>query len=299
MLRSMYSAVSGLRGHQTMLDVIGNNISNVNTASFKSSRVIFSDMYYQTLGAAATPTAELGGSNPKQIGYGSQAARIDVITSRSSYQMTSRPLDAYISGEGYFTVQQNLTAGSPREYTRLGAFTFETYSPTAGATTGLTGRLMDSKGNFVVGWSSDAGTPTVPPNLPAANPATAQPIEIPNFEKYTNVTIAPDGTITGISKDFPTPVTLARIAVAVFQNPDGLEQTGSSHYSQSNSSGTADIRTPGADCGTLVSGGLETSNVDLSKEFSDMIVAQRGFQANARVITTSDQVLEELVNIKR
>ncbi|MGJ4850827.1 flagellar hook-basal body complex protein [Bacillota bacterium Meth-B3] len=288
MLRSMYSAVSGLRGHQTMLDVIGNNISNVNTASFKSSRVIFSDMYYQTLAAASTPTATVGGSNPKQIGYGSQATRIDVITTRSSYQMTSRPLDAYISGEGYFVVenpQANL------EYTRLGAFTFDTVPTGASTTSALRGRLLDTEGNFVRGWAT--------PQTGAGPFAAPTRIEINDFETYTNVTIAPDGTITGIKKGANQPTTLAQIAAAMFQNSDGLEQTGNSHYVESNSSGAPIFAPPGTGSGVLVTGGLETSNVDLSKEFSDMIVAQRGFQANARVITTSDQVLEELVNIKR
>lgn len=276
MIRSLYSAVSGLRGHQTMLDVIGNNIANVNTASFKSSRVIFSDLYYQTLSAASAPTATTGGTNPTQIGYGSLASSIDVINTRSSYQQTSRGLDLYISGEGYFTVQNS---GGGYDYTRLGAFSFDP-----------NGNLVDSNGNQVVG------------KIPSMNDLVAPlaPITVPNFADYTGISIDSSGLITGTNVTTMATDTLGQVAISVFQNPDGLEQNGTSYYSETGNSGAPTYVAAGsATAGALVSGGLEMSNVDLSKEFTDMIVAQRGFQANARVITTSDQVLEELVNLKR
>lgn len=276
MIRSLYSAVSGLRGHQTMLDVIGNNISNVNTASFKASRVIFSDLYYQTLSAASAPTATTGGSNPTQIGYGSLVSSIDVINTRSSYQQTSRALDLYISGEGYFTV---LNSGGGLDYTRLGAFSFDP-----------NGNLVDSNGNLVVGKTPSMDDPTAP----------LEPITVPDFENYTGISIDSSGMITGTNSATMDIETLGQVAIAVFQNPDGLEQSGTSYYSETvNSGAPAYVAAGSPTAGALVSGGLEMSNVDLSKEFTDMIVAQRGFQANARVITTSDQVLEELVNLKR
>jgi flagellar hook protein FlgE len=121
MIRSMYSAVTGLRGHQTMLDVIGNNIANVNTVGFKSSRVLFRDLYYQNLANPSAPTATSGGTNPRQIGYGSKIGSVDLITTRSGYQQTSKTLDMYISGEGYFAVQN---AKGMTEYTRIGSFDF-------------------------------------------------------------------------------------------------------------------------------------------------------------------------------
>ncbi len=276
MIRSLYSAVSGLRGHQTMLDVIGNNISNVNTASFKASRVIFSDLYYQTLSAASAPTATTGGSNPTQIGYGSLVSSIDVINTRSSYQQTSRALDLYISGEGYFTV---LNSGGGLDYTRLGAFSFDP-----------NGNLVDSNGNLVVGKTPSMDDPAAP----------LEPITVPDFENYTGISIDSSGMITGTNSATMDIETLGQVAIAVFQNPDGLEQSGTSYYSETvNSGAPAYVAAGSPTAGALVSGGLEMSNVDLSKEFTDMIVAQRGFQANARVITTSDQVLEELVNLKR
>ena len=276
MIRSLYSAVSGLRGHQTMLDVIGNNIANVNTASFKSSRVLFSDLYYQTLTSASAPTATAGGQNPTQIGYGSLVSSIDVVNSRSSFQQTSRSLDVYVAGEGYFTVQ-NATGG--KSYTRLGAFSFDP-----------NGNLLDSDGNKVMGQTTTGTTMTTTP----------APITIANFSNYTSVSILPNGTISAIDSTTGAVAELGQLAIAVFQNPNGLQQQGTSYYAETGNSGAPTYAVAGsATAGALVSGGLEMSNVDLSKEFTDMIIAQRGFQANARVITTSDQVLEELVNLKR
>lgn len=275
MIRSLFSAVSGLKGHQTMLDVIGNNISNVNTASFKSSRVIFSDLYYQTLSGASAPTATAGGTNPTQIGYGSLVSSVDVVNSRSSFQQTSRALDMYISGEGYFAVRNSVGGIS---YTRLGAFSFDP-----------NGNLLDSGGNILQG------------QIPALGaPPTLQNMTIANFANYTSISIQQNGTITGMNTVTGTIDTLGQLAIAVFQNPNGLLQSGTSYYEQTYNSGAPTYAAAGsASAGALVSGGLEMSNVDLSKEFTDMIIAQRGFQANARVITTSDQVLEELVNLKR
>ncbi len=276
MIRSLFSAVSGLRGHQTMLDVIGNNIANVNTASFKSSRVLFSDLYYQTLTSASAPTATAGGQNPTQIGYGSLVSSIDVVNSRSSFQQTSRSLDVYVAGEGYFTVQ-NATGG--KSYTRLGAFSFDP-----------NGNLLDSDGNKVMGQTTTGTTMTTTP----------APITIANFSNYTSVSILPNGTISAIDSTTGAVAELGQLAIAVFQNPNGLQQQGTSYYAETGNSGAPTYAVAGsATAGALVSGGLEMSNVDLSKEFTDMIIAQRGFQANARVITTSDQVLEELVNLKR
>ena len=283
MIRSLYSAVSGLKGHQTMLDVIGNNISNVNTASFKSSRVIFSDLYYQTLSGATAPTGNTGGTNPTQIGYGSLVSSVDVVNSRSSFQQTSRSLDMYISGEGYFAVK-NAVGGI--SYTRLGAFTFDPL-----------GHLLDSGGNILQG--AEGVGETITPTNPG-DPTGLEDITITDFEKYTSISILEDGTITGLDTTTGTIVSIAQLAIAVFQNPNGLLQSGTSYFEETFNSGAPAIAMAGsASAGALVSGGLEMSNVDLSKEFTDMIIAQRGFQANARVITTSDQVLEELVNLKR
>jgi flagellar hook protein FlgE len=272
----MFSAVSGLKGHQTMLDVIGNNIANVNTAGFKASRVLFSDMYYQTLSAASAPTPATGGTNPTQIGYGSKVASIDLLNTRSGFQQTARAMDTYISGEGFFTVQDS---SGELNYSRVGSFSFD-----------ASGNLLDASGSFVMGQ-----IPTL------TNPVgTLVPINIPNFQNYSGVSIGPDGAITGTNLTTMAIQTPGQIPIAVFNNPDGLEQRGDQYFGETLNSGAPGYAAAGTGlAGQLVSGGLEMSNVDLSKEFTDMIVAQRGYQANARVITTSDQVLEELVNLKR
>lgn len=275
MIKSMFSAVTGLRCHQTMLDVIGNNIANVNTVGFKSSRVLFKDLYYQTLSAESAPTASSGGSAPMQIGYGASVSSMDLITTRSGYQQTSSTLDMYISGEGYFAVQD--TTGQ-QLYTRVGSFNFNS-----------DGSLIDSNGNFVLGQM---------PEL--TNPAVLDKITVADFSNYTGISISDEGRITGTNSTTMQIDNLAQISLATFSNPDALTQEGNVCYAETNSSGAPMFSAPGnSTTGSLVSGGLEMSNVDLTKEFTDMIVAQRGFQANSRVITTSDQILEELVNLKR
>jgi flagellar hook protein FlgE len=267
MIRSMYSAVTGLKGHQTMLDVIGNNIANVNTVGFKSSRVLFQDLYYQTLSNASAPTATSGGTNAMQIGYGSKIGSIDLITTRSGYQETSRTLDLYVAGEGYFAVKN---VKDEILYTRIGSFDFNTE-----------GYLIDKNGNFVL---DDA----------------QNKIQIADFDNYTGIFIDRDGQILGTDTTTKAITSIGQVGLASFANPNGLVQNGDMYYLESLSSGAAVFEKPGTVAtGELVPGGLEMSNVDLTKEFTDMIVAQRGFQANSRVITTSDQVLEELVNLKR
>jgi flagellar hook protein FlgE len=185
-------------------------------------------------------------------------------------------MDTYISGEGFFTVQDS---SGELNYSRVGSFSFD-----------ASGNLLDASGSFVMGQ-----IPTL------TNPVgTLVPINIPNFQNYSGVSIGPDGAITGTNLTTMAIQTLGQIPIAVFNNPDGLEQRGDQYFGETLNSGAPGYAAAGTGlAGQLVSGGLEMSNVDLSKEFTDMIVAQRGYQANARVITTSDQVLEELVNLKR
>lgn len=275
MIKSMYSAVTGLKNHQTMLDVIGNNIANVNTVGFKASRVLFTDLFYQTLSEASAPTDSYGGNNPMQIGYGSAVSSIDVLMTPSGYLQTSRNLDMYISGEGYFVVQDPT---GQQLYTRVGSFRFNS-----------DGTLIDSNGNFVLG-----DDPTV------GDGSGIDKLTITDFSKYTSLYIDSSGTIMGTNSDTNEIDSLGQVAIATFPNAEALSEEGNMTYSETAASGKPTISGPGTSTtGSLVSGGLEMSNVDLTKEFTDMIIAQRGFQANSRVITTSDQVLEELVNLKR
>ncbi|MPM17911.1 Flagellar basal-body rod protein FlgG [bioreactor metagenome] len=275
MLKSLSSAVSGLQSHQTMMDVIGNNIANVSTAGYQSSRVTFSDVYYQTLRTGNEGTATAGGTNGAQVGYGSQVASIDVLHSTGGMTTTNRTLDQYIDGSGYFVLQD---ANKNEFYSKVGHLYFD-----------AVGNLVDSGGNFVMGASGGTLSSGYTPEI----------INVANLADYSSISISATGIITGVDSTGTT-ATLGQIGLASFVNQDALLESGGCYYAQSSNSGAPTYGVPGETAvGTLVSGALEASNVDLSKEFTEMITAQRGFQANARVITTSDEILQELVNLKR
>ncbi len=142
MLRSLSSAVAGLKTHQTKMDVIGNNIANVNTYGFKSSRVTFQDVYYQTLTSSADATGSSGGLNPAQIGYGSTVGAIQVINTRGGFGSTSKSTDCYIGGEGYFVIQD---ANGGEYLTRVGSMDFDGK-----------GNLVDPNGNYICGYAVDS-----------------------------------------------------------------------------------------------------------------------------------------------
>lgn len=288
MMRSMYSGVAGLRSHQTRMDVIGNNIGNVNTVGFKSSRVIFKDVFYQTLSGAGAPGANKGGTNPLQIGYGSMVSSIDVMNTRAGMQMTDRPLDMYISGEGYFAVKDKAGATN---FTRAGNFSIDS-----------NGDLVDSSGNYVQGVMASGGVlgaaPTDMTGTTAISILDANSGTTP-LSTYTSIAIGKDGVISGTDSTGAI-VSIAQLTLAKFPNADGMTQEGNTYLQQTTNSGLPTPGFPGGSgTGALITGGLEMSNVDLSKEFTDMITTQRGFQANSRIITTSDEMLQELVNLKR
>jgi flagellar hook protein FlgE len=394
MLRSLYAGISGLRSHQTMLDVTGNNIGNVNTTGFKVSATQFQDTLSQMVQGAGGPQAEAGGTNPAQVGLGVRVAGISTNFAQGAAQSTGRSTDMMISGDGFFVTR----LGAETLFTRAGSFDFDAQ-----------GRLVAPDGSLVQGWTAVAGaiqtgsavgditlprqsvakaTPTteatVAGNLPAdATLATSIVRDVPVYDptgssstltmtfertgtgwKVTGTngattasmdltltdgvltptapattmslaigtittdltgltgfaglttasitgqngrtagtlesfTLAKDGTLIG-SFSNGAKESIARIALANFVNPGGLEKAGSSSYRVTINSGAAEFGTPGAaGLGSLSGGTLEMSNVDLSQEFTNLIVAQRGFQANARVITTSDEVLQELTNLKR
>jgi len=258
----MYSAISGLKNFQTKLDVIGNNIANVSTYGFKKGRVTFQDLISQQVAGASAPTTNRGGVNPKQVGLGSKVASIDTITEQGNLQTTGRSLDLAISGDGYFVVND----GTSKFYTRAGNFYLDKQ-----------GTLVNSDGLKVQGAAGDI---KIDPTL------------------YTSFSIGSSGEVTGVDKNNAVQ-TIGQIQIATFSNPDGLTKSGSNLFSESSNSGTPTTGTADQFGSSIQSGMLEMSNVDLSEEFTGMIEAQRGFQANARVITTSDQILQELVDLKR
>ncbi|MBQ7479462.1 MAG: flagellar hook protein FlgE [Selenomonadaceae bacterium] len=508
MMRSLFSGVSGLKNHQTRMDVIGNNISNVNTTGFKSSRVTFVDTLSQTLTGASSPKGTLGGTNPKQIGLGSGVGSIDLMFTDGSVQSTGKNTDLCLSGNGLFVVRQ----GNETYYTRDGAFEFDadgnyvlpgsgmymqgwmgtdgnidttaaignivvqagksmaaqatqqvTYSNnlkadvpmivsmsqggisattanptfTASATSPVTMKLSDGStftettGKYYLGssrpvvtsvnvydslggtheipvyfmkegtitsttassstaksvdiwqvsldsstWSplSTAATTSVPKTgvsskmtylngdgtstnvsmnvtklqftnsgaydadsgdgrvimtftsgsigttgtVPATTATLNQPVTI-DFSSLTqfvgnntivgkedgnaagtlkSIQIDSSGTITGVYTNGVRQAE-AQVAVAQFTNASGLTKTGNSLYQASNNSGVANIKTA-SDLGvTITPSALEMSNVDVANEFSDMIITQRGFQSNSKIVTVSDEMLETVINMKR
>lgn len=304
MIRSMYSGISGLKNFQTKLDVIGNNIANVNTYGFKKGRTIFKDLISQTTAGASAGTNTRGGVNAKQVGLGSQLASIDTIQSGGSLQSTGNTLDLAISGDGFFVVADGdaavPTAFENPLYTRAGNFYMDSK-----------GYLVNGDGKYVYGVSAEVDETTVDTGFPnATNPVdpdidegaepgadTMKPIRIPTNAQ--SMSIGQDGTVTFVDSA-GTLKYAGQLVLVKFPNAGGLEKAGSNYFRDSSNSGDPfyGISTTQG-MGSVNSGFLEMSNVDLSEEFTDMIVAQRGFQANTRIITTSDSILEELINLKR
>lgn len=308
MMRALSSGISGLKAHQTAMDVIGNNIANVDTNGFKSSNTIFRDALYQTIqsasasGKGASTDTGTAGVNPSQIGYGVDASSVDLNTSAGDFSATGKNMDCAIDGEGYFVIAN----GSPKmdgntptnipsayKYTRVGTFGFDSE-----------GYLTDGTGNRVCGQTNvapgklDATTKTLS-TLDASNPP-----QYIHYDKATNdldnVAVSSDGTVTATNDGVA--VTVGKVALARFQNPAGLTQAGNSFYNESTNSGTAAYAAPNdkkVGTGALKSGGLESSNVDLATEFANMITYERGYQANSKIMSVADEMLETLVNMKR
>lgn len=418
MLRSLFAGVSGLRSHQTRLDVISNNIANVNTIGYKSSRADFRDVLYQTMSGAAAPQNGRGGVNPRQVGLGTSIGAIDTIMTQGNTESTGQNTDLAIEGDGFFVLGDDNGA---QFYTRAGAFSLddsgnlintsnglkvvgwtangsgaldtnnalpgfikvmrgEEMPPSATTSVGYLGNLdsraavgdtrtaqktvYDSLGNthdltltFTktgdntwswTGSTSEAGL-TVD-NGTAGNPATgsitftsggafstATPdpaavrftglsgaadismnLDFNSLTQYAADTTADAGTQDGYSRgslsDFNVDSSgiitgsysngrsraLAQVALAVFNNPQGLTRYGDTLFQESANSGVPQVGISlSGGRGALKPGYLEMSNVDLSQEFTNLIITQRGFQASSRVITTSDEVLQELVGLKR
>lgn len=299
MLRSMYSGISGLKNFQTKLDVIGNNIANVNTHGFKKGRVIFKDLYSQTVAGASSATATRGGVNPKQVGLGAQLGAIDTIHAGGSTQFTGNTLDLAIEGDGFFVVAEGPKAGPLKNemFTRAGNFYMD-----------QEGFMVNQDGKYVFGFGQQKEKGTEYPSFEGgwkkidvtngSKPtADIKPIKIPTDAQ--TMSIGNDGLVTFVDSAGTLRVA-GQLVLAKFPNAGGLQKSGANYYQPTANSGDAfwALGTENG-MGTVQSGSLEMSNVDLGEEFTEMIVAQRGFQANTRIITTSDEILQELVNLKR
>lgn len=422
MLRSLFTAVSGLRSHQTMLDVVGNNIANVNTAGYKTSQIVFQDTLSQAMRTSSGPQGLRGGTNPAQVGLGVRVGGISTNFGQGASQVTGRATDVALQGDGFFIVKKD----GQSLYTRAGAFDFDasgnlvnsdgalvqgwgatkgvvnTNAPTygiklpigqsvpprqttnvtaggnlpanaaIGATSASSIDIYDTQGNAIQAtmtytktaadtWTLDVSVPDLaatppggPKNVGTPSPATLTwdqatksftiptPAPIlaaagfPPEYKFTadvgltlgtatrpltqyasgdtagtvaqdgagagvlqSFSLAPDGMLVGI---FTNGVreSLGQVAVATFDNPPGLEKAGGSLYASTSNSGIASIGVASeGGRGAMASGTLEMSNVDLAQEFTNLIIAQRGFQANSKIVTVSDEILSDLVNLKR
>ncbi|WP_313467951.1 flagellar hook-basal body complex protein [Carnobacterium sp.] len=288
MLKSLYSGVTGMKNIQTKMDVISNNIANVNTTAFKTGRVRFEDMISQTNARAQ------GGTNAQQVGLGVQVGSIDTVMSGGSLQSTGRPLDFGIENgdNSFFTVKQD----NQTFYTRDGGFY-----------TDYDGNLVTSGGLQIMGYTTETGDPSLNDadfKIDALN--TLAPLKIsPTITvdgkelEMQDYSVDKDGFIVGTYSDGNSYV-LGRMALTNFSNPDGLEKSGGNLYIATANSGEPQLGAPSeAGFGSVRSGFLEMSNVDLANEFTEMIVTSRAYQANSRSITTSDTMLEELINLKR
>jgi len=302
MVKSMNAAIAGLKSHQTKMDVLSNNIANVNTWGFKSRTTNFQDALYSNSisgSAGKMEVGKLGGINTSQIGYGNTVSSISTNYSTGSNQYTGNPLDCMIDGTAFFVVgpYRDTTGGGIDKdkigtnglfLSRVGIFQPDS-----------NGYLVDNTGNYVYGFAAkDDGQIDVDGGL--------VPIRIPekqggqNGERYNiqTWTIGTDGTVVGVDEE-NVPHTIGQIAVASVENPSGLEQSNGYLYSIGANAGTVLAMQTTSATGTIKSNFLEMSNVDLASDIATMITTQRGYQANTKIITVTDEMLEQLVNMKR
>jgi flagellar hook protein FlgE len=294
----MYAAISGLEAHQTMLDVTANNLANVDTVAYKAQRTEFVDELSQLVSGATGPNNNNAGTNPQQVGLGALVGSIDNLMSAGSMQSTGVATDVGIQGDGFFRVSDGNPPGSAPytatfnnvQYTRAGDFT-----------TNSLGFLTTQTGMYVIGKNAVAAGSA--PNV-AYTPGTSDSyINVPPGS--SGVAIGQDGSVSYVdanpnSSTYQQRVTAGYVSLAEFPNEAGLQRDGGALWSQSASSGSAVVGTPNTGgFGQTLGGQLEMSNVDMATEFTNMIEAQRGYQANASAITTADQMLQTVVQMKQ
>lgn len=315
MVKSMFGAIAGLRTHQSQMDVISNNIANVNTWGYKTRSANFQDSMYTNLTNSTggdTNAGGLGGTNSSQLGYGVKMGSITTNFSGGSGAYTGNSNNCMLDGSGFFIVgnmptldengdpvgvSPNLSGNDPNvgrlSLSRVGIFKVDE-----------NGYLTDDNGNYVYGFEPTADVDAFPSGF---DTTAIKPIRYPaaadgsgNREKISAISIGTDGTITGIATEGDRKIPIGQLAIASVQNPEGLEQTEGHLYHIGANTGRADaIPTVANTTGKVVSGYLELSNVDLATEMANMITAERGYQANSKIITVTDEMLEQLVNMKR
>ncbi len=297
MMGGMYAAISGLDANQTMLNNTANDLANVNTVGFKAAHVTFADSLTQVLRGSSGVTASNGGTDPLQVGLGVQVAATENEMSEGSFQSTNSPLDIAIQGEGFLRVgagsppaEPPYTSGLPAnvDYTRAGNLS-----------TNTKGLLTTQAGLYVVGVNAEA--------IKGEGGTTYKPGKEPSYlvipPGSANVSIGQDGSVSYTDENPASPtyqqqVTAGYITLAQFPNQSGLERLGGSNWAQSANSGNPIVGTPNTGgFGQTIGGELEMSNVDLATQMTEMITAERGYQANSRVITTANEMLQTAVTM--
>jgi len=263
MIRALYTAASGMMAQETNLDNVANNLANSSTAGFRRRRIQFEDLVYQNLvmpGAAASQQTTLVAG--LQVGLGTRTAASEVIQLQGDFSQTGNPLDMTIQGQGFFQVLQ---PDGQTAYTRAGSF------------------HLDAQGNLV----TQDGNPVQPA------------VTIPSGA--TSVTVARDGTISVTLPGQTAAQQVGSLQLALFNNPGGLNSTGGNLFLATTASGDPVIGTPGGSegLGSVVQGMLEQSNVSVVDEFVQMIVAQRSYEANSRVVNSADQMLQDINQLGR
>lgn len=263
MIRALYSAASGMTAQQLNVDNIANNLANANTAGYKMRRAQFQDLLYQSM---VQPGASAGQQTTVptglQLGLGTRAASNEIIFTQGNFSGTNNPLDIVIQGNGFFQVRQ---PSGEIAYTRAGSF------------------HLNREGNMVT-----ADGDPIEPQITI--PAGAQAI-----------TIAPDGTVSYQMAGETSAQLAGQIQIAGFQNPAGLNSVGRSLYMPTDSSGEPVVANPGGreGLGSLLQGYEEQSNVNIVEEFISLIVAQRAYEANSKVVKAADDMYSQVNNISR
>jgi flagellar hook protein FlgE len=288
MLRSLTSAISGLQNFQQRMDVIGNNVANVNTTAFKGGRVDLADSFSQTLRSSSAGTGGSSGTSAMQIGSGVTIQAITNVYTQGALARTGVGTDLAVTGGGFFVVRDTI---SGNEYvTRSGDFRVDE-----------TGYLVTNNGLRVQGYNDSTLTGMGDILIDTAGmPATSNPLAT-----LVSFAIDIEGKVN-VNLSDGSQFVRGQILLQNFSDPQGLMKEGNNLYSGIGAAGPLGGATsptpapPGTNgLGKIQSGALELSNVDLASEFTNLITTQRAYQANARIITTSDEMLQELVNLKR
>jgi flagellar basal-body rod protein FlgG len=261
MIRALYSAASGMNAQQMNVDNIANNLANANTTGYKMRRTQFQDLLYQSqiqVGAAAGQQTVV--PSGLQVGLGTRPSANEIVFSQGSFSETDNPLDVVIQGKGFFQVKQ---PSGEIAYTRDGSFQLD-----------KNGNIVDASGN---------------PLEPA--------ITIP--PQAQNITIAADGTVSYTQAGQTAGQLAGQIQLAGFQNPAGLNSLGGNLYAPTDASGQPSVANPGGQegLGTLMQGYQEQSNVSIVNEFINLIAAQRGYEANSKVVKAADEMYQQVNNM--